>query len=165
MRSFDPKYPWRPTGSWDKCPACFEVFDLEHKCNNCGSGHVDYTLVEPTDKTQKHQEEIKWLKESLLAESEENESLRQQLEATRLELITAYGENEELSGQLADATVDVKRMNFLTTRAYVAINPHKQCLWVLRGIKEVDYQPSKIHGFTAAVDAAMKESKDATKHI
>lgn len=37
----NPKYPWVPAYTWDSCPDCFEVFDLDHKCDNCGSGHAD----------------------------------------------------------------------------------------------------------------------------
>lgn len=37
--SYNPDYPWRPLYIGDKCPACFEHFDLDHKCGNCGSGY------------------------------------------------------------------------------------------------------------------------------
>ncbi len=40
QRSYSTDYPWRPMYLGDKCPACFENFDLNHKCDNCGSGHA-----------------------------------------------------------------------------------------------------------------------------
>ena len=39
--NYDPKYPWRPAYFWDKCPSCFENFDMDFKCDHCGSGHKD----------------------------------------------------------------------------------------------------------------------------
>ena len=38
---YNPDYPWRPKYFWDSCPACFEVFDFNHKCDNCGAGYED----------------------------------------------------------------------------------------------------------------------------
>jgi hypothetical protein len=32
-------YPWCPAYLGDRCPACFENFDLSFKCDNCGNGH------------------------------------------------------------------------------------------------------------------------------
>lgn len=49
--NYDPKYPWRPQCLWDFCPACFENFDFDHKCDNCGNGHPEQNLyrVDPDD--------------------------------------------------------------------------------------------------------------------
>lgn len=38
---YDVEYPWRPRHAFDQCPACFEVWDFDFKCDNCGSGHTD----------------------------------------------------------------------------------------------------------------------------
>lgn len=37
--NYNPKYPWRPSFAWDKCPKCFENFDFDFKCDNCGNGY------------------------------------------------------------------------------------------------------------------------------
>lgn len=43
---YDPKYPWRPMYYFDSCPECFENFDIDYVCDNCGSGHSDHDLSE-----------------------------------------------------------------------------------------------------------------------
>lgn len=53
---YDPKYPWRPLYSWDKCPCCFENFQLD-KCDRCGSGHDDYDAGRPDIPEQMSEEE------------------------------------------------------------------------------------------------------------
>lgn len=44
---YDPKYPWRPAYYWDQCLNCFENFDMDHKCDRCGSGHEDRDVLAP----------------------------------------------------------------------------------------------------------------------
>lgn len=44
--TYNPNYPWIPKYYFDQCPACFENFDLEYKCDHCGPGHPDDLLNE-----------------------------------------------------------------------------------------------------------------------
>ena len=69
------------------------------------------------------------------------------------ELFMAYQNAEE---ELAEAKKDAEMFSFVKSRAYVGISHNKECLWVLRGIYEVTYDPVKIHGFDAAILSAMK---------
>ena len=63
----------------------------------------------------------------------------------------------EMKAELAEAKKDAEMFSFVKSRAYVGISHNKECLWVLRGIYEVTYDPVKIHGFDAAILSAMKE--------
>lgn len=57
---------------------------------------------------------------------------------------------------ISELRTDAERYRFAKSRAYVGVNPHaKTCLWILRGIFEVKYDPQKIHGFDAAIDEAL----------
>lgn len=56
-----------------------------------------------------------------------------------------------LQKQLVAALVDAERLKFLQTKAYVAVNMHKSCLWTLRDIYE---QPEG--DFIEAIDAARR---------
>lgn len=64
---------------------------------------------------------------------------------------------QEIKAELAEAKKDAEMFSFVKSRAYVGISHNKECLWVLRGIYEVTYDPVKIHGFDAAILSAMKE--------
>ena len=61
-----------------------------------------------------------------------------------------------IKAELAEAKKDAEMFSFVKSRAYVGISHNKECLWVLRGIYEVTYDPVKIHGFDAAILSAMK---------
>ena len=67
-----------------------------------------------------------------------------------------HQEVERLKAELAEAKKDAEMFSFVKSRAYVGISHNKECLWVLRGIYEVTYDPVKIHGFDAAILSAMK---------
>lgn len=38
-------YPFKPAHAFDNCPACFENFDINFKCEHCGSGHAKPSML------------------------------------------------------------------------------------------------------------------------
>jgi len=95
----------------------------------------------------------------LITHEREGEKVhRQQIEADRdiafRDRDMAHKQLAAKDAEIAELREDAERYRFARSRAHVATPRLKSCLWILRGVFEVKYNPSEIHGFDAAIDAA-----------